>query len=184
MGMRGRELRCRLLQNTTVIIGSVALIYSVCSPSWYQNKGLWYMPDVTNSSTSERTEFHHPLSRAVEAERVFGVIATMMAITAICIALLLICCWNPDTYIESKMNPGRILYPGKLLIVILVPTALLYFIAWSLFTNRHMEQMKNDITQFGSAYWMGMCAWFTLLVILPIIYLMEQCSHQEPDISI
>ncbi|XP_048401192.1 uncharacterized protein si:ch211-256a21.4 [Stegostoma tigrinum] len=182
MGIRRRELRCRLLQNTVVIIGSVALIYSVCSPSWYQSKGLWSMSEFTNTNTSQQTELDHLLSRAVEAERVFGVIATMMAITAICIALLLICCWNPDTYTESKMNPGRILHPGKLLIVILVPTALLYFIAWSLFTNRHMEQMKNDITQFGSAYWVGMCAWFTLLVILPIIYMMEQCSHRELEI--
>ncbi|XP_078403993.1 uncharacterized protein LOC144684230 isoform X2 [Cetorhinus maximus] len=118
--MRGKELRCRLLQNLTVIIGSITLIYSACSPTWYQNKGLWH---PLNTPAAENATLHHQLSRAVEAERVFGVIASVMAITAICMSLLFIFCWNPDTNSESKMNPGRILHPGKLLIVILVPTA-------------------------------------------------------------
>ncbi|XP_041053781.1 uncharacterized protein si:ch211-256a21.4 isoform X2 [Carcharodon carcharias] len=176
--MRGKELRCRLLQNITVIIGSITLIYSACSSTWYQNKGLWH---PLNTPAAENATLHHRLSRAVEAERVFGVIASVMAITAICMSLLFIFCWNPDTNSESKMNPGRILHPGKLLIVILVPTALLYLIAWALFTNRHMEQIKNDITQFGTAYWLAMCSWFMLLVILPMIYLIEQCSLPEPE---
>ncbi|XP_067902522.1 uncharacterized protein si:ch211-256a21.4 [Heterodontus francisci] len=179
--MQGKELRYRLLQNIFGIFGCVALIYSVCSPNWYQNKGLWHMPDITNTTAVDNAQFHHRLSRAVEVERVFGVIASMMAVTAICISLLLIFCWDPDTFSESRMNPGRILHQGKLLFVILVPTALLYLMSWSIFTNRHMEQIKNDITQLGSAYWMGMCSWFTLLVILPIIYLIEQCSLPEPE---
>ncbi|XP_067850121.1 uncharacterized protein si:ch211-256a21.4 isoform X2 [Heptranchias perlo] len=118
---------------------------------------------------------------AVEVERIFGMIASMMAVTAVCICLLLIFCWDPDNYSESKMNPGRVLHPGELLLVVLVPTALLFLISWSLFTNRHKKQIKN-ISQLGSGYWMGMCSWFTLLVILPIIYLMEQCSLPESEI--
>ncbi|XP_078076769.1 uncharacterized protein LOC144498862 isoform X2 [Mustelus asterias] len=117
--MGGKELRYRLLQNSTVIIGSITLIYSVSSPAWYQNKGLW---EPLRTPAAENTTRHQRLSRAVEAERVFGVIASMMAITAICISLLFIFCWNPETDIESKINPGRMLYPGTLQVAILVPT--------------------------------------------------------------
>ncbi|XP_051885511.1 uncharacterized protein si:ch211-256a21.4 [Pristis pectinata] len=170
--MRRNGLRCRLLQNISGIIGSVALIYSVCSPEWYEGKGLWHTADITQPATQ--------LSRAVETERVLGVIASMMAGTAICLCLLFSFCWDPDTYSESKMNPGRLRHPGKLLLIILMPTALLYFIPWCSYTSRHKEQIKNDFTKLGSAYWMGICSCLTLLVILPIIYLIEQCTLPEP----
>ncbi|XP_067850122.1 uncharacterized protein si:ch211-256a21.4 isoform X3 [Heptranchias perlo] len=159
--MGRKELRYRLLQNVLGIIGSVALIYSVFSPDWYQSKGLWHTPDIINKTAAENVQLHHQLSRAVEVERIFGMIASMMAVTAVCICLLLIFCWDPDNYSESKMNPGRVLHPGELLLVVLVPTALLFLISWSLFTNRHKKQIKN-ISQLGSGYWMGMCSWFTL----------------------
>ncbi|XP_038664159.1 uncharacterized protein si:ch211-256a21.4 isoform X1 [Scyliorhinus canicula] len=179
--MIGRELRYLLLQNIIGISGCAALIFSVISPGWYRGKGLWEPLLTPSAQNGSRL---HTLSSALGTEHVFGVIASLMAIMAICISLLFIFCWNPDTDSKSKMNPGRILHPGKLLIVILMPTALLYLITWSLFTNRHMEQIKNDITQFGSAYWIGMCSWFTLLIILPIVYLMEQCSLTDYEAPI
>lgn len=59
---------------------------------------------------------------AVETERVLGVIASMMAVIAICLCLLFSFCWDPYTYSESKMNPGRIRHPEKLLLTVLMPT--------------------------------------------------------------
>ncbi|XP_062919233.1 uncharacterized protein si:ch211-256a21.4 [Mobula hypostoma] len=161
------QRRYWLLQNVSGIVGSVGLIYSVCCPDWYGGKGLWDSADVTW------------LSRAVETERVLGAIACMMAGTSICLCLLFIFCWDPDTNAKCKLNPERTLHPGKLLVVLLMPTAIVYFIPWCSFTYRHKELIKDDFTRLGSAYWMGICSCLTLLVILPSIYLKEQCSLPE-----
>ncbi|XP_059829941.1 uncharacterized protein si:ch211-256a21.4 [Hypanus sabinus] len=162
------ERRYRWLQTISGIIGSVALIYSVCYPDWYGGKGLWDTADVAQ------------FSRAVETERVLGAIACMMAGTSICLCLLFLFCWDPETNAKSKMNPERTLHPGKLLLVLLMPTAIVYLIPWLSFTIRHKEQIKDDFTRLGYAYWMGIYSCFTLLVILPSIYLKEQCSLPEP----
>ncbi|XP_078270936.1 uncharacterized protein LOC144602106 [Rhinoraja longicauda] len=175
--MRGDQLGYRLLLTIPGIAGSVALVYSVCSSDWYSGRGLWWADSVEHAASQ--------LSRAVETERVLGVIASMMAVIAICLCLLFSFCWDPYTYSESKMNPGRIRHPEKLLLTVLMSTALLYFISWCSYTNRYKEQIRSDITKLGSAYWAGICSCLTLLVILPIIYLMEQCalSKTETDLK-
>ncbi|XP_055505379.1 uncharacterized protein si:ch211-256a21.4 [Leucoraja erinacea] len=174
--MRGDELGYRLLLTISGTVGSVALIYSVCSRDWYAGRGLWYKDSITQPANQ--------LSRAVETERVLGVIASMMAVIAICLCLLFSFCWDPYTYSESKMNPGRIRHPEKLLLTVLMPTALLYFISWCSYTSRYKEQIRSDITKLGSAYWAGICSCLTLLVILPIIHFTKECALSEPETNL
>ncbi|XP_014343573.1 uncharacterized protein SI:CH211-256A21.4 [Latimeria chalumnae] len=187
--LRKRNRCFRVIQSVWGLIGSICLIYSVCSPFWFQGKGLWTDPGITSrqAGDNETSGTEGPLRTAtksvdysaIEAERVFGVLAVIMAVSSVFMCLLFIFCWSSNKHTFSKLNPGLRLYPGTLLITVLVPTGFFFLVSWSVFTRQHKDQLKSDISQFGSSYWLGAVAWICLIVILPATYVIDQFTSPE-----
>uniref|UniRef100_H3BD65 Uncharacterized protein n=1 Tax=Latimeria chalumnae TaxID=7897 RepID=H3BD65_LATCH len=172
--LRKRNRCFRVIQSVWGLIGSICLIYSVCSPFWFQGKGLWTDPGITSRQAGDNETFF-----SIEAERVFGVLAVIMAVSSVFMCLLFIFCWSSNKHTFSKLNPGLRLYPGTLLITVLVPTGFFFLVSWSVFTRQHKDQLKSDISQFGSSYWLGAVAWICLIVILPATYVIDQFTSPE-----
>ncbi|XP_007885808.1 uncharacterized protein si:ch211-256a21.4 [Callorhinchus milii] len=180
------EKQYRWFQCVLGLVGCLALIYSICTPFWIQDrevsKGLWNSMAIVNSTNTTVTRLGEEYNRDVEAEQVFGVIACLMAISDICLCFVFIFFWDAEIHTHSRMNPGRKLYPVTLLLTLFVTTGFLYLITWSVFTKHYKHQIK-DIKQLGSSFWMGTFSWVILLVVSPVTYIVELCISPDQEIE-
>ncbi|XP_041131372.1 1-aminocyclopropane-1-carboxylate synthase-like protein 1 isoform X4 [Polyodon spathula] len=131
------------------------------------------------------TDKTYRLQLVLEAERVFAVLAFILAGSCSCVCLLFILCWSSytsrsSTSTSSQVNGGKVLFPGTLLLVILFPTGLFFLISWSLFTRHHRDEIAGDFAQLGSCYWLGALAWVLLLVAVPVTFVIEQFVCPDP----
>uniref|UniRef100_A0A3P8W1Y4 Si:ch211-256a21.4 n=1 Tax=Cynoglossus semilaevis TaxID=244447 RepID=A0A3P8W1Y4_CYNSE len=157
--------RFRFTQSCVGLTGCLCVSYAVWTPYWLKGKGLW--------AEWNRTE--------LEAERVFGVLSFLMALSTGALCLVFALCWTSQTVrsysnTRSLLMAGQALYPTTLLLVTMVTTGFFFLLCWSLFTYQHQQ----DFSRLGSSYWIGALGWILLLVVEMIIFIAEQLV--VPDI--
>lgn len=182
--MKGLELgnsesRFRLAQCCVGLGGCLCVSFAVWTPQWLEGRGLWTEHNSTdNVQPSGRTE--GLFFKALEAERVFGVLSFLMAVSSGALCLVFALCWTSQTVrsysnTRSLLMAGQALYPTTLLLLTSSTTGLFFLLCWALFTYQHWEEMRQDSTLPGISYWLGAFGWFLLLVVQPVVFLVEQC---------
>ncbi|XP_056138514.1 uncharacterized protein si:ch211-256a21.4 [Lampris incognitus] len=176
--------RFRFAMSCLGLVGCLCISYSVWTPFWLADRGLWTRWNNTQKyQAGDHTDdviFH-----ALEAEQVFGALSFLMAVSSSALCLVFALCWTSETVrsysnTRSLLMSGQALYPTTLLLLVLAPTGFFFLLSWSLFTYQHQEQIRQDFTCLGSSYWFGASGWVLLLVVLPAVFVVEQCV--VPDI--
>uniref|UniRef100_A0A3Q2XU44 Si:ch211-256a21.4 n=1 Tax=Hippocampus comes TaxID=109280 RepID=A0A3Q2XU44_HIPCM len=156
--------RFRFTQSCVGLSGCLCVSYAVWTPFWLKDGGLW-------------TEWN-------DAERVFGVLSFLLALSAGALSLVFALCWTSET-VRSYSNTrallmaGQALYPTTLLLLTMSST-FFFLLSWSFFTYHHSEEIYQDFSILGSSYWLGALGWILLLVVETIIFVAEQAI--VPDI--
>uniref|UniRef100_A0A3P9Q1W6 Si:ch211-256a21.4 n=1 Tax=Poecilia reticulata TaxID=8081 RepID=A0A3P9Q1W6_POERE len=124
-----------------------------------------------------------------EAERVFGVISLLMALSTAALCLVFALCWTSKT-VHSYSNTRALLLAGQALL----PTTLLFLtmastffflLSWSLFTYEHQKVNNQDFSSLGLSYWLGALGWILLLVVETVVFIAEQAvvPNIMPDLE-
>uniref|UniRef100_A0A3P9CNR2 Si:ch211-256a21.4 n=1 Tax=Maylandia zebra TaxID=106582 RepID=A0A3P9CNR2_9CICH len=170
--------RFRFSQSCLGLVGCLCVCYAVWTPYWVKDRGLW---TEWNATESDQT---NPKDDILEAERVFGVLSFLMAVSTAALCLVFALCWTSQT-VRSYSNTRALLivqkalYPTTLLLFTMAPT-FFFLLSWSFFTYQHHEEIRQDFSSLGSSYWLGALGWTLLLVVEPIVFIVEQAV--VPDI--
>ncbi|XP_077066005.1 uncharacterized protein LOC143720409 [Siphateles boraxobius] len=181
--MQGPELvdsrsRFRCIESCLGLMGCLCISYAIWTPQWLDGRGLW-------SSGNETTPDTEDITKALEAKRVFAVVAFLMSVSSGVLCLMFAFCWTSQTVhsysnTRSLLMSGQALDPTTLLLLTLVPTGFFSFLSWALFTHQHIGEIRDDITRLGLSYWLGVVGWGLLLAVLPVVFLAEK--FVVPDI--
>ncbi|KAG7521697.1 hypothetical protein JOB18_004503 [Solea senegalensis] len=175
--------RFRFTQSCVGLAGCLCVCYAVWTPFWLKDRGLWA---EWNSTDSQQTShIHSTVFNAAEAERVFGVLSSIMAMSTGALCLVFALCWTSQTVrsysnTRSLLMAGQALYPTTLLLLTMLSTGFFFLLGWALFTYQHREEIQQDFSQLGSSYWLGALGWVLLLVVETIVFITEQIV--VPDI--
>ncbi|XP_056596305.1 uncharacterized protein si:ch211-256a21.4 [Triplophysa dalaica] len=185
--MKGPELvdsrsRFRFIESCVGLMGSLCINYAIWTPRWLDSRGLWFSGNETSSDDNWRIE---DMVKALEAERVFAIVAFLMSVSSGVLCLMFALCWTSQTVrsysnTRSLLMVGQAVDPTTMLLFTLVPTGFFFFLTWMLFTNQHIGVIREDITRLGPSYWVGVVGWVLLLAVLPVIFLVEKLV--VPDI--
>ncbi|XP_069557992.1 uncharacterized protein [Brachyistius frenatus] len=175
--------RFRLGQSCLGFAGCLFVCYAVCTPFWLKDRGLWTEWNTTRSDQTNRKD--DLVFSAMEAERVFGVISFLMAVSTGALCLVFALCWTSETVrsysnTRSLLMAGQALYPTTLLLLTMASTGFFFLLSWSFFTHQHLEEIRQDFSSLGSSYWLGALGWILLLVVEAIVFIAEQII--VPDI--
>ncbi|KAM4618483.1 uncharacterized protein ACJ7VT_007863 [Polymixia lowei] len=182
--LKDSTARFRFAESCLGLLGCLCVCYAVWTPFWLTDRGLWTEWNNTEpSQAGERTE--GIIFKALEAERVFGVLSSLMAVSSGALCLVFALCWTSETVrsysnTRSLLMAGQALYPTTLLLLTLAPTGFFFLLSWSFFTCQHQAEIQQDFSSLGSSYWLGALGWALLLVVQPAVFLVEQCV--VPDI--
>lgn len=175
--------RFRFAQSCLGLTGCLCVCYSVWTPYWLKDKGLWTKWNNSNSNQDSHKE-DITLS-ALEVERVFGVISFLMAVSTAALCLVFALCWTSQTVrsysnTRSLLMAGQALFPTTLLLLTMASTGFFFLLSWSFFTYQHREEISQDFSNLGSSYWLGALGWILLLVVEALVFIAEQVV--VPDI--
>ncbi|XP_013860988.1 uncharacterized protein si:ch211-256a21.4 [Austrofundulus limnaeus] len=180
--------RFRFAQSCLGLVGCLCVNYAVWTPFWLKQKGLWA---TWNEDTSDQTNSKDNVFNALEAERVFGVISFLMAVSTGALCLVFALCWRFQTVrsysnTRSLLMAKQALYPTTLLLLTMASTGFFFLLSWSLFTYQHQEDIRQDFTSLGSSYWLGAVGWILLLVVESFVFIAEQAVVPDiiPDLEI
>ncbi|MEQ2310168.1 hypothetical protein AMECASPLE_006098 [Ameca splendens] len=179
--------RFRFAQSCLGITGCLCVCYSVCTPFWLKDSGLW---TDWNSSNHDQ-DIHKDITfNALEAERVLGVISFLMAVSTAVLCLVFALCWTSQTVhsysnTRSLLMAGQALYPTTLLLLTMASTGFFFLLSWSFFTYQHREEIREDFSSLGSSYWLGALGWILLLVVEAVVFIAEQAVVPDnmPDLE-
>lgn len=160
-----------LLQGVLGLLGTTALMVSVLTSRWYNNRGLW--DEVTDKAKATNQTALLQNSRVHGAQMFFAGLSFVMAAAGSCICLVYLFCLRPPRHPHPTFQMPK---PGSLLLAVLPPTGFFFSVAWTIFTWQHREVITANWTRLGFSYWLGGVAWTALLLLLPILYLMEECA--------
>ncbi|XP_075998407.1 uncharacterized protein LOC142992030 [Genypterus blacodes] len=165
------------------LAGCLCVSYAVWTPLWINGRGLW--SEWAETENDPMTHKDGIAVNAVEAERVFGVLAFLMALSTAALCLVFACCWTSETALSysntrALLMVGQALYPTTLLLLTTACTGFFFLLSWSLFTYEHRVEIGQDFTCLGSSYWLGALGWSLLLVVEFIVFIAEQAI--VPDI--
>ncbi|XP_071776838.1 uncharacterized protein LOC139928237 [Centroberyx gerrardi] len=176
--------RFRFAQSCVGLAGCLCVCYAVWTPFWLRDGGLW---TEWNNTEHQQAGDHIGgiVFNALEAERVFGVLSFLMAVSTAALCLVFALCWTSETVrsysnTRSLLMAGQALYPTTLLLLTMACTGFFFLLSWSLFTYQHREEIRQDFSLLGSSYWLGALGWALLFVVEPVVFLAEQCV--VPDI--
>ncbi|TSK45822.1 hypothetical protein Baya_4913 [Bagarius yarrelli] len=185
--MKGPELvdstsRFRFAESCLGLVGCICISYAVWMPDWLDGKGLW---SRGNESSSDDSRTQGNTIQGLGPHSVFAGFSFLMALSSGILCLLFALCWTSKTVLSysntrSLLMAGQALYPTTLLLSTLLPTGFFFLLSWALFTSQHIADIRDDLTRLGTCYWLGAVGWALLLVILPVVFLVEQCV--VPDI--
>ncbi|XP_037623552.1 uncharacterized protein si:ch211-256a21.4 [Sebastes umbrosus] len=175
--------RFRFAQCCVGLAGCLCVCYAVWTPFWLKDRGLWTEWNNTESEQTSRKD--GIVYNALEAERVFGVLSFLMAVSTSALCLVFALCWTSETVrsysnTRSLLMAGQALYPSTLLLLTMTSTGFFFLLSWSFFTNEHREEIRQDLSSLGSSYWLGALGWVLLLVVEMIVFIAEQAV--VPDI--
>ncbi|XP_031726230.1 uncharacterized protein LOC116396025 [Anarrhichthys ocellatus] len=175
--------RFRFSQSCVGLVGCLCVCYAVWSPFWLKERGLWTEWNNTESDQTNRKDAI--VFNVLEAERVFGVLSFLMAVSTGALCLVFALCWRSETVrsysnTRSLLMAGQALYPSTLLLLTMACTGFFFLLSWSLFTYQHREEIRQDLSGLGSSYWLGALGWVLLLVLETIVFIAEQAV--VPDI--
>ncbi|CAI9551324.1 unnamed protein product [Staurois parvus] len=159
------------LQGVLGLLGTVALMVSVLTSQWYNGKGLWDEVADKAKATNQTSLLQH--NRVHGAQRFFAGLSFIMAAAGSCICLVYLFCLRPPRHPHHTL---RMPNPGSLLLAVLPSTGFFFSVAWTIFTWQHREVITANWTRLGFSYWLGGLAWTSLLLLLPILYLVEECA--------
>ncbi|CAL8359870.1 unnamed protein product [Lota lota] len=176
--------RFRVAESCVGLVGCVCVCYAVWTPCWLAGAGLWTEGNVTGHSPTDKSA-EGLLFRAQEAQQVFGVLSSLMAVSSAALCLVFALCWSSRTVhsysnTRSLLMAGQTLYPTTLLLLTLSPTGFFFFLSWSLFTRQHREEIQQNLSALGSSYWLGVLGWALLVVVQPVVFLAEQFVVPDP----
>ncbi|KAK2842078.1 hypothetical protein Q5P01_012278 [Channa striata] len=174
--------RFRFAQSCLGLAGCLCVCYAVWTPYWLKEKGLWA---GWNNTTSDHTDHEGTAISVLEAERVFGVVSFLMAVSTGVLCLVFALWWTSRTVrsysnTRSLLMAGQALYPTTLLLLTMASTGFFFLLSWSLFTYQHREEISQDFSSLGSSYWLGALGWVLLLVVEMIVFTAERAV--VPDI--
>ncbi|XP_068612972.1 uncharacterized protein [Brachionichthys hirsutus] len=173
--------RFRFSQACLGLAGCLCVLYAVWTPFWLKERGLW--TDWNNTKSDLKN--HKAVFNALEAERVFAVLASFLALSTGALCVVFALCWTRET-VRSYSNTrallmaGQALYPSTLLLLTMGSTGFFFLLSWSLFTYQHQEEISQNVFSLGSSYWLGALGWVLLLVVEVIVFIAEQAV--VPDI--
>ncbi|GAA6217613.1 uncharacterized protein si:ch211-256a21.4 isoform X2 [Lates japonicus] len=175
--------RFRFAQSCMGLAGCLCVCYAVWTPFWLKERGLW--AEWNNTKSDQTTPKHDTVFSALEAERVFGVLSFLMAVSTGALCLVFAFCWTSQTVrsysnTRSLLMAGQALYPTTLLLLTMASTGFFFLLSWSFFTYQHREEISQDFSSLGSSYWVGALGWVLLLVVEMIVFIAEQVV--VPDI--
>ncbi|XP_074534191.1 uncharacterized protein LOC141796819 [Halichoeres trimaculatus] len=175
--------RFRFAQSCVGLAGCLCVCYAVWTPFWLNKKGLWTTSNNTDSDQIIRKD--GTVFNALEAERVFGILASLMAVSTGALCLVFALCWTSSTVrsysnTRSLLMAGQALYPTTLLLLTMAATGFFFLLSWSIFTYQHREEIHQDFSSLGSSYWLGALGWVLLLIVEMIVFIAEQAV--VPDI--
>lgn len=175
--------RFRFAQSCVGLTGCLCVCYAVYTPFWLKDGGLWTEWNNTKIDLTNRKDGN--VFNALESERVFAVLSSLMAVSTGALCLVFALCWTSDTVrsysnTRSLLMANQALYPTMLLLLTMIPTGFFFLVSWSLFTYQHLKEIRDDFSSLGSSYWIGAIGWFLLMVVGAIVYLVEQVI--VPDI--
>ncbi|XP_034391140.1 uncharacterized protein si:ch211-256a21.4 [Cyclopterus lumpus] len=175
--------RFRFSQSCVGLAGCLCVCYAVCTPFWLKERGLWTEWNNTKSDPTNREE--GIVFNVLQAERVYGVLSFLMAVSTGALCLVFALCWKSETVrsysnTRSLLMAGQALYPSTLLLLTMASTGFFFLLSWSLFTYQHREEIRQDLSSLGSSYWLGALGWVLLLVVELIVFIAEQAV--VPDI--
>ncbi|XP_077452856.1 uncharacterized protein LOC144071531 [Stigmatopora argus] len=173
--------RFQFIQSCVALSGCLFVSYAVWTPFWLRDGGLW---TEWNNTKGDRDRDVLTFN-ALEAERVFGVLAFLLALSTGALSMVFALCWTSETVrsysnTRSLLMAGQALYPTTLLLLTMVSTGFFFLLTWSIFTYQHAEEICQDFSLLGSSYWLGALGWILLLVVEVIIFIAEQAI--VPDI--
>ncbi|KAM8892327.1 uncharacterized protein AB9W97_012409 isoform 1-T1 [Spinachia spinachia] len=181
--LKDSNSRFRFSQSCLGLLGCLCVCYAVWTPFWLKDGGLW---TEWNNTQSDQTNGRDGIFfNVLEAERVFGVLSFLMAVSTGALCLVFALCWRSETVhsysnTRSLLMAGQALYPSTLLLLTMASTGFFFLLSWSLFTYRHWEEIGQDVSCLGSSYWLGALGWVLLLVLEVIVFVAEQAV--VPDI--
>ncbi|XP_043083503.1 uncharacterized protein si:ch211-256a21.4 [Puntigrus tetrazona] len=185
--MQGPELvdsrsRFRFIEACVGLMGCLCISYAIWTPRWLDDRGLWTSGNETRLDDSWTTE---DIAKALEAERVFALVAFLMSVSSGLLCLMFALCWTSQTVrsysnTRSLLMAGQAIDPTTLLLFTLVPTGFFFLLSWGLFTHQHIGEIREDVGRLGPSYWLGAVGWASLLAVLPVIFLAEK--FVVPDI--
>ncbi|XP_070687470.1 uncharacterized protein [Pempheris klunzingeri] len=175
--------RFRFSQSCVGLAGCLCVCYAVWTPFWLKDRGLWTEWNNTKSDQTNRKD--GTVFSALEAERVFGVLSFLMAVSTGALCLVFALCWTSETVrsysnTRSLLMAGQALYPTMLLLLTMASTGFFFLLSWSFFTYQHREEIRQDFSSLGSSYWLGALGWVLLLVVELVVFIAEQAV--VPDI--
>ncbi|XP_041650828.1 uncharacterized protein si:ch211-256a21.4 isoform X2 [Cheilinus undulatus] len=136
MNMKFLELgdsisRFRVSQSCVGLAGCLCVCYAVWTPFWLNDRGLW--AEWNNTKTDQIIREDGIVFNALEAERVFGVLAFLMAVSTGALCLVFALCWTSETVrsysnTRSLLMAGQALYPTTLLLLTMASTGAVWAI--------------------------------------------------------
>ncbi|RVE72025.1 hypothetical protein OJAV_G00057710 [Oryzias javanicus] len=183
LDLRDSDSRYRFAQSCLGLTGCVSVCYAVSTPFWFKDEGLW-AKSINNQSDQANSE-NEGVFNALEAERVFGLISCLMALSTGALCLVFALCWTSKTPLSysnthALLLAGQALFPTTLLLLTMGFTGFFFLLSWSFFTHQHREEIRQDFSSLGSSYWLGALGWFLLLVVEPIVFVVEQVVVPSP----
>lgn len=175
--------RFRFAQSCVGLTGCLCVCYAVWTPFWLNENGLWTGSNNTINDQIIRKD--GTVFNALEAEQVFGILASLMAVSTGALCLVFALCWTSNTVrsysnTRSLLMAGQALYPTTLLLLTMAATGFFFLLSWSIFTYQHREEIHQDFSSLGSSYWLGALGWVLLLIVEMIVFIAEQAV--VPDI--
>ncbi|KAM5138251.1 uncharacterized protein ACMZJ9_016852 [Mantella aurantiaca] len=157
------------LQGVLGLLGTVAVMVSVLTPHWYNRRGLWESEAAERTGVANRTD----LLQGGRVRMFFAGLSFIMAAAGSCICLIYLFCPRPPRHPHRTLS---IPPPGSLLLAVLPPTGFFFSVVWTIFTWERREAITADWTGLGYSYWLGGFAWTALLILLPVLYLVDECA--------
>ncbi|XP_048828735.1 uncharacterized protein si:ch211-256a21.4 isoform X2 [Brienomyrus brachyistius] len=178
--LRNPASRFRLAQSAIGLAGCGCVMYAVWMPRWFGDRGLWEKVNDTKRDTDDVG-----VTPTGEVEYVFAILSFLMGLSSGVLCLTFAFCWTSQTVrsysnTRSLLMVGQMLYPTTLLLITLACTGFFFLLCWSFFTYQKWGDISANPSQLGSSYWLGAMGLILLLVVLPVVFVAEQCIVPDP----